>query len=99
MTHYIMWHKIRRFHLKIKEIKNMSVKFKPLGDRVLIEAAPSEENGKWNLHSSYNKEKPLKGTVIAVGKGKKEEPMTVKNGDTVLYGQYSGTEQSMAMIT
>jgi len=38
------------------------------------------------------KEKPLKGTVIAAGNGKKDEPMTVKVGDVVLYGQYSGTE-------
>jgi len=39
-----------------------------------------------------SKEKPLKGTVVAVGPGKVDEPMTVKSGDTVLYGQYSGTE-------
>ncbi|MFA6867626.1 MAG: co-chaperone GroES, partial [Bacteroidales bacterium] len=38
------------------------------------------------------KEKPQKGTVVAVGNGKKDEPMTVKVGDTVLYGKYSGTE-------
>ena len=38
------------------------------------------------------KEKPQKGTVVAVGPGKKDEPMTVKEGDSVLYGKYSGTE-------
>ena len=41
------------------------------------------------------KEKPQKGTVVAVGDGKKDEPMTVKVGDTVLYGKYSGTELSL----
>jgi len=41
------------------------------------------------------KEKPQKGTVIAVGNGKKDEPLTVKVGDTVLYGKYSGTELSV----
>jgi chaperonin GroES len=44
------------------------------------------------IREEYSKEKPLKGTVIAAGKGKKDEPMTVKVGDVVLYGQYSGTE-------
>jgi chaperonin GroES len=38
------------------------------------------------------KEKPQRGTVVAVGNGKKDEPMTVAVGDTVLYGKYSGTE-------
>jgi chaperonin GroES len=38
------------------------------------------------------KEKPQRGTIIAVGNGKKDEPMTVKAGDTVLYGKYAGTE-------
>jgi len=38
------------------------------------------------------KEKPQKGTVVAIGKGTKEEPLTVKVGDTVLYGKYAGTE-------
>ena len=60
----------------------MSTTFKPLADRVLIEPATA-------------KEKPLRGTVIAAGTGKKDEPMTVKVGDTVMYGQYSGTEIKM----
>ncbi len=71
----------------------MSVKFKPLADRVLIEAAPAEQKtASGIIIPDTAKEKPLKGTVIAVGPGKTDEPMTVKTGDSVLYGQYSGTE-------
>jgi chaperonin GroES len=71
----------------------MSTKFKPLADRVLIEPAPAEQKtASGIIIPDTAKEKPLKGTVIAAGKGKKEEPMTVKVGDQVLYGQYSGTE-------
>ena len=66
---------------------------KPLADRVLIEAAPAEEKtASGIIIPDTAKEKPLKGKVIAVGPGKKDEPMTLKEGDTVLYGQYSGTE-------
>ena len=71
----------------------MSVKFKPLADRVLIEAAPAEQKTASGLIiPDTAKEKPLNGTIVAVGVGKKDEPMTVKVGDSVLYGQYSGTE-------
>ncbi|MCG8574966.1 MAG: co-chaperone GroES [Flavobacteriales bacterium] len=66
---------------------------KPLADRVLIEAAPAEEKtASGIIIPDTAKEKPLQGNVIAVGPGKKDEPMTVKKGDKVLYGQYSGTE-------
>jgi len=66
---------------------------KPLADRVLIEAAPAEEKtASGIIIPDTAKEKPLRGTVIAVGPGKKDEPMTLKEGDTVLYGQYAGTE-------
>ena len=66
---------------------------KPLADRVLIEAAPAEEKtASGIIIPDTAKEKPLKGKVIAVCPGKKDEPMTLKEGDTVLYGQYSGTE-------
>lgn len=66
---------------------------KPLADRVLIEAAPAEEKtASGIIIPDTAKEKPLQGKVIAVGPGKKDEPMTVKEGDNVLYGQYSGTE-------
>lgn len=66
---------------------------KPLSDRVLIEPAAAEEVtiGGIIIPDSA-KEKPLKGTVIAVGNGTKDEEMVVKVGDTVLYGKYSGTE-------
>lgn len=65
----------------------------PLADRVLIAPTPVEEKtASGIIIPDAAKEKPLKGTVVAVGKGKKDEPMTVKKGDSVLYGQYSGTE-------
>jgi chaperonin GroES len=71
----------------------MSVKFTPLADRVLIEPVPAEEKtASGIIIPDTAKEKPLKGTVIAAGNGKKDEPMSVKVGDVVLYGQYSGTE-------
>ncbi len=71
----------------------MSVKFNPLADRVLIEAAPAEQKTASGIFiPDTAKEKPLNGTVIAVGSGKKDEPMTLKAGDSVLYGQYSGTD-------
>jgi chaperonin GroES len=73
--------------------KYMSVKFKPLADRVLIEPAPAEQKTiSGIIIPDTAKEKPLQGVVIAAGKGKTDEPMTVKKGDTVLFGQYSGTE-------
>ncbi len=66
---------------------------KPLADRVLIEAAPAEtKTASGIIIPDTAKEKPLQGKVIAVGPGKVDEPMTVKVGDSVLYGQYSGTE-------
>ena len=71
----------------------MSVSFKPLADRVLIETAPAEQKtASGIIIPDTAKEKPLTGTVVAAGKGKQDEPMTVKVGDVVLYGQYSGTE-------
>jgi chaperonin GroES len=71
----------------------MSVNFKPLADRVLVEPAPAEQKtASGIIIPDTAKEKPLRGTVIAAGSGKKEEPMSVKVGDSVLYGQYAGTE-------
>jgi chaperonin GroES len=68
----------------------------PLADRVLIEPAEAEtKTVSGIIIPDTAKEKPQKGQVIAVGKGKKDEPMTVKVGDTVLYGKYSGTEISV----
>ena len=69
------------------------VKIKPLADRVLIEPAQAEEKTAGGIIiPDTAKEKPQKGTVVAVGPGKKDEPMTVKSGDVVLYGKYAGTE-------
>ena len=66
---------------------------KPLADRVLIEPAPAETKtvGGSNIPDTA-KEKPLQGTIVAVGKGTKDEEMVLKEGDTVLYGKYAGTE-------
>ena len=69
------------------------VSIKPLADRVLVEPAKAEEKTVGGIIiPDTAKEKPQKGTVVAVGPGKKDEPMTVKEGDTVLYGKYAGTE-------
>jgi chaperonin GroES len=74
----------------------MSTTFKPLADRVLIESAPAEQvTASGIIIPDTAKEKPLRGTVIAAGNGKIDEPMTVKVGDTVIFGQYSGTEIKM----
>lgn len=74
----------------------MSVNIKPLADRVLVEAAPAEEKtASGIIIPDTAKEKPQKGVVVAVGPGKADEPMTVKVGDNVLYGKYSGTELSV----
>jgi len=69
------------------------MKIKPLADRVLIEPKPAEEKTASGLFIPETaKEKPLEGTVIAVGPGTKEVDMEVKAGDKVLYGKYAGTE-------
>jgi chaperonin GroES len=66
---------------------------KPLQDRVLVEPAPAEEKTAGGIIiPDTAKEKPMRGKVVAVGNGKKDEPVTVKAGDTVLYGKYAGTE-------
>ena len=71
----------------------MSVNVKPLGDRVLIKPAPAEEKtASGIIIPDTAKEKPQKGIVVAVGSGTKENPITVKVDETVLYGKYSGTE-------
>ena len=69
------------------------MKFRPLHDRVLIEVLDSSEKTAGGIIiPDTAQEKPQEGVIVAVGKGKKDEPMTVKNGDKVLYGKYSGTE-------
>ena len=71
----------------------MSVNFKPLADRVLVEPVQAEtKTASGIIIPDTAKEKPQEGTVIAVGNGKIDEPMTVKVGDKVLYGKYAGTE-------
>lgn len=73
---------------------------KPLGDRVVVKPEPAEEKTASGLFiPDTAKEKPQRGTVVAVGPGKVENgnkiDMTVSEGDTVLYGKYSGTEITM----
>ena len=73
---------------------------KPLADRVLILPAPAEEKTIGGIIiPDTAKEKPLKGEVVAVGHGTKDEEMVLKVGDTVLYGKYAGTELEKALNT
>tara|TARA_B100000900_G_C19976730_1_gene472043 strand:- start:81 stop:359 length:279 start_codon:yes stop_codon:yes gene_type:complete len=66
---------------------------RPLADRVIVEPAAAETaTASGIIIPDTAQEKPQKGIVVAVGPGKKDEPMTVNVGDTVLYGKYSGTE-------
>lgn len=66
---------------------------KPLADRVLVEPKEAETKTASGLYiPDTAKEKPQEGKVLAVGPGKKDEPMEVKAGDIVLYGKYAGTE-------
>jgi len=71
---------------------------RPLGERVIVRALPQEERTKSGIYlPDTAKEKPQQGEVMAVGNGKvtddgKTIPMSVKAGDKVLYGKYSGTE-------
>lgn len=71
----------------------MSVNFKPLADRVLVEPTAAETTtASGIIIPDTAKEKPQEGIVIAVGPGKKDDPTTVSVGDKVLYGKYSGSE-------
>jgi len=79
-------------------IREMSVKLKPLGDRVVVEPVEQEEKtASGIILPETAKEKPQEGIVIAVGPGRRDEageriPMDVKEGDRVLYAKYAGTE-------
>jgi len=65
----------------------------PLHDRVVVRPNPAEEKtASGIIIPDTAKEKPMRGTVVAVGPGKPDEPTTVKVGDVVLYGKYAGTE-------
>ena len=69
------------------------IKITPLADRVIIKQAEAETTtASGIIIPDTAQEKPQKGSVIAVGKGTKENPITVKVGDSVLYGKYAGTE-------
>jgi chaperonin GroES len=68
----------------------------PLHDRVIVKPAAAEEKTAGGIIiPDTAKEKPQRGVVIAAGPGKKDEPVTVKEGDSVLYGKYAGTEISI----
>ena len=74
-------------------LKTSIMTIKPLADRVLIEPAPAETKTIGGIIiPDTAKEKPLQGTVVAVGQGTKDEEMFLKEGDQVLYGKYAGTE-------
>jgi len=74
----------------------MGVNVKPLSDRVLVKPADAETTTASGLIiPDTAKEKPMRGTVVSAGPGKKDEPTAVKEGDTVLYGKYAGTEISI----
>ncbi|MEE6188128.1 10 kDa chaperonin 1 [Mycovorax composti] len=69
------------------------VSLTPLHDRVIVKPAAAEEKTAGGIIiPDTAKEKPQRGTVVAAGPGKKDEPITVKAGDVVLYGKYAGTE-------
>jgi chaperonin GroES len=68
------------------------MKLKPLGDRILVEALPAENKVGGIYIPDTAQEKPQKGKVVAVGPGNTENPVTLKVGEQILYGKYSGTE-------
>ena len=69
------------------------IKLTPLADKVIVQQAEAEtKTASGIIIPDTAQEKPQKGNVVAVGKGTKENPITVKVGDSVLYGKYAGTE-------
>ncbi len=83
----------RKQNLIIKIINFRIMNIKPLADRVLVEPKEAETKTASGLFiPDTAKEKPQAGKVVAVGSGKKDEPMELKVGDNVLYGKYAGTE-------
>ena len=69
------------------------MKFRPLHDRVLIKVLDSEEKTAGGIIiPDTAKEKPQRGKIVAAGPGTKDNPVTLKAGDIVLYGKYAGTE-------
>jgi chaperonin GroES len=74
----------------------MGLNIKPLGSRVIIESAEAETKTASGIFiPDTAKEKPQRGVIVAAGPGTKDEEVTVKVGETVLYGKYSGTEVSI----
>ena len=94
----VVWYEIRLpLHTKLNHSKFIimanKVNITPLHDRVVVKPAAAEEKTSGGIIiPDTAKEKPQRGEVVAAGPGKKDEPVTVKAGDTVLYGKYSGTE-------
>jgi chaperonin GroES len=89
-------HQSKTKNQKIATSMANQVNITPLHDRVIVKAAAAEEKTAGGIIiPDTAKEKPQRGTVVAAGPGKKDEPMTVKAGDTVLYGKYAGTEISL----
>jgi len=79
--------------VQVKEKVASKPAITPLHDRVIVKPAAAEEKSAGGIIiPDTAKEKPQRGIVIAAGPGKKDEPVTVKTGDTVLYGKYAGTE-------
>jgi len=96
-TYFVLFYVVGSKNLPAKlekKLKNrITMNIKPLADRVLVEPKEAETKTASGLFIPDNaKEKPQEGKVLAVGPGKKDEPMEVKVGDTVLYGKYAGTE-------
>ena len=78
---------------KKSKISKTMTQFKPLADRVLVKPVAAEEKTVGGIIiPDTAKEKPLRGEVLAVGNGTKDEQMVLKQGDQVLYGKYAGTE-------
>jgi chaperonin GroES len=85
----------KKFNQK-QSIRMSEVNIRPLQDRVLVESAAAEEKTAGGIIiPDTAKEKPQRGRIVAIGNGKKDEPLTVKVGDEVLYGKYAGTEISV----
>jgi chaperonin GroES len=85
--------KIKSLILNKKNNQMSKLNIQPLADRILIESAAAEtKTSSGIIIPDTAKEKPQRGIVVAVGPGTKENPVTLKVGDNVLYGKYSGTE-------
>ena len=87
----IPYHQQQNINILIKKNNNI-INIKPLADRVLVLPAPAEEKVGGIIIPDTAKEKPLHGSIVATGKGTKDEERVLKAGDEVLYGKYAGTE-------